>query len=122
MSHNDYTKYSKESKMEATEIESTDVEVVTTVTEKSTLTELPSEPTPIVEAKTARKNGYVFGCARLNVRNAPRSNAGIICEIVCDTEVEVDEQESTNDFYKICTSSGIEGYCVKSYISEKIQK
>lgn len=117
MSRNDYTKYSKESKTEAAE-----VEVVTTVTETPAPATLPIEPTPTVEDKPVRKTGYVSGCTRLNVRNAPRSNAGIICEIACDTEVEIDEQESTIDFYKICTSSGIEGYCVKSYITEKFQK
>ena len=117
MSRNDYTKYSKESKVETTE-----VEVATTVTETPDTTEIPVEPTPIVENTAVRTTGYVAGCTKLNVRNAPRSTAGVICEIACDTEVEINEQESTADFYKIYTSSGIEGYCMKSYITQFVKK
>lgn len=117
MSRNDYTKYSKESKVETTE-----VEVATTVTETPDTAEPPVEPTPIVETKPAIITGYVTNCVKLNVRNAPRSTAGIVCEIACDTEVEINEQESTNDFYKIYTSSGIEGYCMKSYITQFVKK
>lgn len=116
MSRNDYTKYSKETKTEVAE-----AEVVTTVTETPTV-EPTVEPAPIVENKPVHKTGIVSGCTRLNVRNAPRTTAGIVCEIACGTEVEIDEQESTVDFYKVYTSSGIEGYCVKSYIIEKFQK
>ena len=117
MSRNDYTKYSKESKTEASE-----AEVVTIVNETPTPAEPLVEPTPIVETTPATITGYVTNCAKLNVRNAPRSTAGIICEIACDTEVEINEQESTNDFYKIYTSSGIEGYCMKSYITQFVKK
>ena len=117
MSHNDYTKYSKESKTEAPE-----TEVVVAVTETTTVVEPKVEPAPVVNDKPVRKIGYVSGCSKLNVRNAPRTTAGIICELACDTEVEIDEQKSTNDFYKIYTVSGIEGYCVKTYITQFVKK
>ena len=61
--------------------------------------------------------GIVHQCLTLNVREEPDKDSGIVCSIQCLTEVMVDEEESTQDFYKICTASGIEGYCMKKYIS-----
>lgn len=92
--------------------------------EPETTIEPTPEPEVIVEAEESkiaqtRKTGHVFGCAKLNVRKAPKPKADIVCEIHCHTEVEIDEDESTEDFYKIYTTSGIEGFCMKSYILEK---
>lgn len=61
--------------------------------------------------------GIVHQCLTLNVREEPDKDSGIVCSIQCLTEVMVDEEESTQDFYKIRTASGIEGYCMKKYIS-----
>jgi len=46
----------------------------------------------------------------------------VICTINCHAEVEIDELESTDDFYKICTASGVEGYCMKKFIRESDAK
>lgn len=146
MSNLDYTKYAKISNEAPVEpaveapAESVTEEIVepkseTTaepISESEVVTkpepEIAIEPTPepeaIVEAKEpeivqTRKIGRVFGCAKLNVRKAPKPKADIVCEINCHTEVEIDEDESTEDFYKIYTTSGIEGFCMKSYILEK---
>jgi hypothetical protein len=61
--------------------------------------------------------GFVEGCKRLNVRKEPRVDAHIVCEIDDQTEVMIDEAESTNDFYKVYTESGIEGFCIKKFIA-----
>lgn len=61
--------------------------------------------------------GIVHQCLTLNVREEPDKDSGIVCSIQCLTEVMVDEEESTPDFFKIYTASGIEGYCMKKYIS-----
>ena len=110
MAHQDYTKYSDKTEVEDKEETVTELEVV--------------EPAEVVEEAveepevTPSKTGRVFACSRLNVRANPSKGAAVVCEIPCDTEVEIDESCSTDDFYKICTASGIEGYCVKSYILE----
>lgn len=116
--HNkDYTKYAKtadetvETKVETVVEDTPEVEPVVEHSVEETVT---SEP-EVVQPKTGR----VFGCARLNVREAPKPKANIVCEIPCNTEVEIDEDESVGDFYKIRTTSGIEGFCMKSYILEK---
>lgn len=63
--------------------------------------------------------GVVYNCARLNVREAPSIDAEILYEINQGTEVLINENESTDTFYKICTSSGFEGFCMKQYIQMK---
>lgn len=61
-------------------------------------------------------NGKVVGCLKLNVRESPSIDSNVVCEIASSTEVVIDEQKSTNDFYKIYISSGIEGFCMKQFI------
>jgi len=60
--------------------------------------------------------GIVTGCEKLNVRKEPSSTAAIICEIENRTEVMIEEVESTEDFYKVCTASGIDGFCMRKFI------
>lgn len=63
------------------------------------------------------KIGVVTGCDKLNVRAEPSITSAILCEISKQTEVIVDEIETINEFYKICTDFGIEGFCMKKYIT-----
>lgn len=63
--------------------------------------------------------GEVFDCAKLNVREEPRSDAKVACVIDVGTEVMINEADSTDEFYKICLVSGIEGYCMKKFIAVK---
>jgi hypothetical protein len=119
MSRNDYTKYARENRVETpVSVEESVVETV----EPEVVEEIQVTVPEVVEmvepeiVETSCKMGRVIGCMKLNVRRAPKPRAEVICEINCDTEVEVNEDESTIDFYKICTASGIEGYCVKTYI------
>lgn len=97
MSMEDYTKFSKNKKPETT------VEDIV-------------EDVAVVEEVTI-KTGSVYGCSKLNVRSAASSESEIVCVISENTKIAVDESESTSDFYKICTVSGIEGYCMKQYIT-----
>ena len=62
-------------------------------------------------------SGIVSGCNRLNVRSEPLADAPVICTIASETEVVIDESSSTEDFYKVCLASGIEGYCTKKFIT-----
>ena len=63
------------------------------------------------------KIGLVSNCKKLNVREKPTVEASVVCEIVCGTELMIDEQESTEEFYKVCTAAGIEGFCMKKFIA-----
>lgn len=61
--------------------------------------------------------GVVFNCFRLRIRKEGNLNGEIICEVESGTKLAVYESQSNNDFYKVCTASGISGYCMKKYVS-----
>ncbi len=66
------------------------------------------------------KIGFVTNCKKLNIREEPRIDAAIVCEVDYQTELTIDENESTEEFYKVFTAAGIEGFCMKNFIT--IQK
>jgi hypothetical protein len=66
------------------------------------------------------KIGFVTNCKKLNVREEPRIDSAIVCEVDYQTELMIDENESTEEFYKVFTTAGIEGFCMKNFIT--IQK
>ena len=70
-----------------------------------------------VEEVPVEKIGIVTDCLKLNVRENPDPEAKVVCTIDALTEVMIDEDASTKDFYKVCTSAGAEGYCMKKYIA-----
>lgn len=108
----DYTRYSKESTntVESVKLEEP-VESIETVTENTRIEE--PEVATVVEPVV----GVVTDCTRLNVREAPHSDAAVLGIITAATELIVLEDESTDEFYKICTSIGLEGYCMKKFIT-----
>lgn len=61
-------------------------------------------------------DGIVTDCAKLNVRQEPNVDSDIVTVINVGTRVIVDEDSSTDDFYKIVTASSVEGFCMKDYI------
>lgn len=63
------------------------------------------------------KIGVVSNCKKLNVREEPSLDANIVCEINSKTELMIDESESTDEFYKVFTASGLEGFCMKKFIT-----
>lgn len=107
MSNRNYTNYSKPAK-KAPRPE-VPLEVNKAIEEIETIAPIAPEP-----KKTVR--GVVVGCFNLNVRTGPRKDFDVICEIPSESEVEIDESESFEDFYKICTASGVEGFCMKKFI------
>lgn len=99
---NDYTKFSREEKKRPN------------VVRKPAAKEIVPKKEPESKKEIA---GIVTNCVRLNVRKEPYFDADILCTIDVSTNLIIDEEESTDEFYKICTSAGIEGYCVKTYIT-----
>ena len=122
MSKHDYTKHSKKIQNEVaevidgTELEVTDQTEFDTEVEAEVETEVETEVEPEVEKKSY-DIGVVTGCAKLRVRSEPRFGTNVVCEIDRGTRVMIDKSESTIDYYKIYTESGVEGFCVKTYIA-----
>lgn len=98
MRPNNYTNYSKPHVKEPELVEAVEVEE------------------PIVEEVVKQKTGVVANCVRLNVRVAPAITADIKCEIKAGTEVVIDNDSSTEEFYKVSLATGVEGFCMKDYI------
>lgn len=61
--------------------------------------------------------GIVIDCKNLNVRAQSDGDADILGTIPADSEVLIDEGDSTSEFYKVCAVSGLEGFCMKKYIT-----
>lgn len=70
-------------------------------------------------ATTQKKSviGLVSNCANLRVRKEPDDKAEVLGVIPVDTEVVIEEDEPTSEFYKILTDSGLEGFCMKQFIT-----
>ena len=70
-----------------------------------------------IEKESSNVFGVVTNCIKLNVRNKPEIGSTKICTIWSDTKVMIDLKESTDEWYKVYLSEGINGFCMKKYIS-----
>lgn len=118
MAHKNYSKYSESSKK--TENKPLDGQMV--IEEVLTTEEVENlKVEEVAEVNTdGNLTGIVTGCERLNMRNKADKDSDVITILAKDTEVIINTSESTTEeFYKVSTHSGLEGYCMKKYISIK---
>lgn len=110
--HHNYSNYSKNNETEEVMTPPVEEEVTETVdtVEQPKVKEPAEEPVPV------NKTGMVTDCAKLNVRKNPNTNSEVLCVIEAASKVVIDEENSTGGFYKVCTESGVEGYCMKKFI------
>lgn len=75
--------------------------------------------TPPVAKEPVEKTdvAVVTGCENLNIRKGPSLNHAIVCMIPAGTVLVVLNDESTDDFYRVCTEAGVKGYCMKKYVA-----
>ncbi len=97
-------------------------ETTTTVYEVEEVAEVPTqELEETIEApaelsiERVYKTGVLHGCDRLNLRENPSVDSKVIAVLNGSVEVEVDEDWSTSDFYKV-RAAGLEGFCMKKFI------
>lgn len=87
------------------------------VSEPETIEETPvSAPEPEPEVK-ADVIGAVIGCGRLNIRKEPNTSAKILCEVTLKSELIIDPDKSTDEWYSVCTPAGVEGFCMKQFVA-----
>lgn len=108
MSKHNYTNYSKKNRNSD--------EAVVPMSMRASMPE--PEKTPDVNDTTDSGSiyGVVDNCRRLNVREKPSVEAEILTALKAGSEVRLLKDEMENGFYKICTASGLEGYCMCEYI------
>lgn len=70
---------------------------------------------PIIESVI----GVVNGCEKLNMRKDSNKESDVVATIAKGTELTINLTESTEEFYKVCTAAGLEGYCMKKFINVK---
>lgn len=58
-------------------------------------------------------------CLRLHIHSEPNLESEIVCKVRYLTELEVESDESTPDFYKVYTVTGAEGFCQKEFVTLK---
>lgn len=58
----------------------------------------------------------IVNCLRLHIFSEPNVESEIVCKVRYLTEVEIDMKASTEDFYKVYTAIGAEGFCQKDLI------
>lgn len=128
MSRRNYNNYSKNNVQEeqtvvdelevAQDVETTATEVEETVIAAPEAPEAPAVVEVMQMSPATHNTGVVCNCAKLNVREQPEVSSRIACIVNAGSELVVYDGNHGN-FYKVCTASGIEGYCVKDYVSLK---
>lgn len=76
------------------------------------------DPEPEVAPQPAPVTGVVTA-AKLNVRKQPSPNGQVVSVINKDAKVQIDTTASTAEWYKVYTTAGVEGYCMKKFITVK---
>jgi hypothetical protein len=96
--------------LSAEEVESTNRKVVQD-------TAMSLEPPKPERAMSVGVISVTSGNRKLNIRAKPYAEAMIVCALPSGTEVIVDGDASTDDFYSVYTEAGVSGYCMKQYVT-----
>ena len=122
MSRHNYSQYSKQNNQTAeVEIGVTDV-VIENVEPQVDVVEETVGTVETVETVSQPEKviGVVANCSKLNVRATPDATAEVVCVIDVNSEVEIDVEKTTLDWVSVCTTTGIEGYCMRKFIEANL--
>ena len=61
--------------------------------------------------------GVVTDCLKLNIREKPTKDSRVVTVVTCLDELEIDMGDSNDDWYAVCTATGIEGFCMKKFVA-----
>ena len=59
-------------------------------------------------------------CERLNIRSKPqrdKDNSNVLCVVDIDAKLLIDEEKSNVIWYAVTTETGIDGYCMKKFVT-----
>lgn len=100
-----------------------EVEESTDETEETTegVTEEVTEPEVIVPSiedgvENNEVIGKISGFEKLYVRKEASKDSEPVGIVTDKDDLSIDVAHSTDDFYKVITSNGLEGYCVKEFV------
>lgn len=92
-------------------IKSKERDTITNTTESATATtvvEDTKEPVTVV--------GMIVNCDRLRLRKTPCVKDNVIGELDSGDVLVIDMDASIGEFYKVTTSTGISGFCMKKFV------
>lgn len=125
MSKHNYTQYSNK-KFNADELNVTtsDTSFVVGAPEPTAIPEVPAEPevvvTPEVKMEPKTTTGVVVNCVKLNVRSEADIDADVVTVLPAKTEISIDLNKSTKEWFSVCTATGIDGYCMKKFVEVRL--
>lgn len=113
------TEVTEETTEESTDEVNETVEQVEETTEK--VTEEVTEPEVIVPSiedgvENNEVIGKISGFEKLYVRKEASKDSEPVGIVTDKDDLSIDVAHSTDDFYKVITSNGLEGYCVKEFV------
>lgn len=124
MSKHNYSQYSKNNFAAENETvtEEVDVVIAPVVDVEPQVEETPATPDVVVETVPEPKTfeGTVVGCTKLNVRTYPSVNSEVVCVINANEVVIIDPEKSNKDWFKVITSNGSVGFCMRKYVNANL--
>lgn len=99
------------------EIEKFNEEVTEEIVSTPELEETAELETQETETDSDLVIGVVTNCLRLNVREKPTTSSPVISAVEALSELMVDVGKSDEEWYSVCTEAGIEGYCMRNFIT-----
>lgn len=74
-------------------------------------------PVEELEESSAPTIGIVTDCMKLNIRKEPSVDAVVICEVSALSRLMIDRDKSTEDWLSVCTETGVDGFCMKKFVT-----
>lgn len=94
------------------------------MSERTEREELNLELTEVEEVESELEEIEAIECVighvnveKLNVRIAPVFDAEVVTIVKENTELEIGLDESTDEFYKVYLANGVEGFCMKEFVT-----
>lgn len=126
MSKHNYSQYSKKNnnhpaaETDVTPVTEEVIEPVIDVAVEPVVQPVVTEPEVVQEPTPKTVEGTVVGCAKLNVRVKPNIYAAVVNVIDANDKVVIDTDESVKDWYKVRTTNGIIGFCMRKYVNANL--
>lgn len=70
-----------------------------------------------IDASKTTATGTVAYCSKLNIRKEPSLNSEILCEVSTFSKLKILLDKSADDWFCVSMKNGIEGFCMKKYVS-----
>lgn len=122
MSNRKYTQYSNYTNNSTVEEPAAvvETETIVPVVEEAIETPVVDVETVVVPDPVELVEGVIANCAKLNVRVAPNATADVLCILNVASEIEIDLAKSTDEWYHVCTATGVEGYCMRKFVDVRL--